>query len=213
MIITKKKQFNEILKRIENKSVFIIGCSQCATLCHTGGENEALTMKKNLEEKNIKVTGFTILDPTCHRLNDKRLLKQFKTEIENSSVILSLSCGDGLQVISGLYPNKKIISGTNTLFLGVEGKRDEFLKYCELCGTCISDTFYGICPIGRCPKNILNGPCGGSFNGTCEISLDIACVWEEIIEKYKNLDKINELKDIIDPHDWIQTFQYKLRED
>ncbi len=50
MIITKQKNFDELLKILGNGPVFLIGCSECATLCHTGGEDEILTMKEALEK-------------------------------------------------------------------------------------------------------------------------------------------------------------------
>ena len=167
MIISKQKDFSSILKRISDGSVFLIGCNECATLCRTGGETEVLEMKDKLEQNHIKVTGWVILDPACHLLNDKRLLKPFKEAIEHADYLLSFSCGDGLQVLSKLYPNKKVISGTDTLFLGAEIDRGVFDKQCSLCGECIADNFEGLCPISRCPKNMLNGPCGGSINGIC----------------------------------------------
>ena len=82
MIITKAKELDIILSLIKNEPVFIIGCSECATLCKTGGEDEIKGMTKVFKEKKIKVTGSVVLDPACHLLNDKRILKEHSKEIE-----------------------------------------------------------------------------------------------------------------------------------
>jgi ferredoxin len=202
MIISQQKPLELLLQLIQDKSVFLIGCSECATICHTGGETEVIEMKKKLEENHIHVTGWTILDPACHLLNDKRLLKPYKKEIEDAYYLLMFSCGDGLQVISKLYPAKRILSGTNTLFLGAELERGTFSRICNLCGECIADEFDGLCPISRCPKNMLNGPCGGSMNGKCELSDQLPCVWDEIIRKKITRNSTDALKIIKKPKDW-----------
>ena len=43
------------------------------------------------------------------------------------------------------------------------------------CAATVSCTDRGICPVIRCPKSILNGPCGGSQKGKCEIDRDLDC--------------------------------------
>ena len=209
MIITKQKNFEEILKKIDGKPVFIIGCSECATLCHTGGEEEVLTMKKTLNEKKIETTGWVILDPACHLLNDKRLLRKHKNEIENAEKILVLACGNGVQTVSELIKDIDIIAGTDTLFLGEIKRANEFEKRCIMCGECIQDLFDGFCPITRCPKSMLNGPCGGSIDGKCEINKEIDCVWDIIYKRLKEKDKLYLLKDIKEPKDWSKSNAFR----
>ena len=99
MIITRQKDFDKLLTSISKGPVFLIGCSECATLCRTGGEDEIIKMKDELKKNNIETTGWVILDPACHLLNDKRLLKKHKNEIENAKKILILACGNGIQRI------------------------------------------------------------------------------------------------------------------
>ena len=211
MIISKQKDFGYILSTIDGKPVFIVGCSQCATLCNTGGEKEVLEMKTKLEGKNINVTGCTILDPACHMLNDKRILRKYKEEIEKSDKILVLACGNGSQTISDIYKNKEVISGTDTLFLGEIKHAGVFEKKCDLCGECILDDFNGLCPVTRCPKGLLNGPCGGVNNGKCEISEDVDCVWYQIIEHLKENNKLDKLQKISEPKDWSKSTIFEMR--
>lgn len=202
MIITKNKDLESILRLIEKDPVFIVGCSQCATICHTGGENEIKEMIPVLKDKNISVTGWVVLDPACHFLNDKRILKNYKEEIKKAKKILVLACGNGVQTIAEIIQDAKVIPGTDTLFLGEIKRINDFEKRCNLCGECIQYLFDGLCPISRCPKNMLNGPCGGSINGKCEVSEDLECIWDVIIKKLGEQGKLDSLKKIVEPKNW-----------
>ena len=202
MIITKQKDFNELLSSIGNEPVFIIGCSECATICHTGGEKEVLEMKGALEDKNIPVTGWVILEPACHLQNDKRILRKYKDEVNKANKILVLACGNGIQTVSEIIENADVIAGNDTLFLGEIKRANEFEKRCNMCGDCIEDLFGGFCPVSRCPKSMLNGPCGGSIDGKCEIDSNIDCVWDLIYKRLKEKKQLQLLKIIQEPKDW-----------
>ena len=209
MIITQQKKFEDILCSVKNGPVFLIGCSECATLCHTGGEEEILAIKNEFEKKNIKVTGWVILDPACHFLNDKRLLKDHESEINHAENILVFACGNGIQTVSEIIDNTNIISGTDTLFLGEIKRLSDFQKRCSLCGDCLLDLFGGFCPISRCPKEMLNGPCGGSIDGKCEISTDTECIWDIIYSKLRKKGQLNKLKEIQKPKDWSKSIEIR----
>ena len=207
MIITRQKQLEDVLKALGEDPVFLIGCSECATLCHTGGEEEVLAMKETLVNKQIPVTGYVILDPACHFLNDKRLLKPYQDEIQKAKKILVLSCGNGVQTVSELLDQKEVISGTDTLFLGEIKHVNEFHRRCTLCGECLLDIFSGFCPVSRCPKSMLNGPCGGVRDGMCEINSDQDCVWDQIILSLKKNGNLHLLKKIQQPKDWSKALE------
>ena len=208
MIITKQKELKWILSSIDSAPVFIIGCSECATLCKTGGEEEVKLMKKSLEENGIKVTGWVILDPACHLLNDKRLLRQHETELDKAKKVLVLACGNGVQTVSEIVENAEVISGNDTLFLGEIKRVNEFEKRCNMCGECVLDSFGGLCPVTRCPKNMLNGPCGGSVNGKCEIDNEMDCVWDIIYKKLKSKNQLYLLKEIQKPKNWSKSNEW-----
>lgn len=202
MIITKQKDFNELLSSIGKEPIFIIGCSECATMCHTGGEKEVLEMKGALEDKNILVTGWVILEPACHLQNDKRILRKYKDEVNKANKILVLACGNGIQTVSEIIENADVIAGNDTLFLGEIKHANEFEKRCNMCGDCIEDLFGGFCPVSRCPKSMLNGPCGGSIDGKCEVDSNIDCVWDLIYKRLKEKKQLQLLKNIQEPKDW-----------
>ncbi len=207
MIISKQKPFDEILLSINHRPVFIIGCSECASLCQVGGEREVFQMKHRLEDEGITVSGWVILDPACHYQNNRRLFKPVQKQLDAAAVILVLACGNGVQTVAEFLDEKEIVTGTHTLFLGEIKRLNDFDRRCNLCGVCIVDQFQGICPIARCPKQMLNGPCGGAHEGTCEVDDSIACVWQEILEKRRKDDDLY-LK-IIPPHDWSQSQRMK----
>ena len=209
MIITRQKDFNELLVTIGKEPVFIIGCSECATMCNTGGEKEVLKMKDALEDKNIPVTGWVILEPACNLQNDKRILRKYKNEVNKSNKILVLACGNGIQTVSEIIENAYVIAGNDTLFLGEIKRANEFEKRCNMCGDCIEDLFGGFCPISRCPKSMLNGPCGGSIDGKCEIDSNMDCVWDLIYKSLKQKKQLKILKIIQGPKDWSKSTETK----
>lgn len=202
MIITRQKNLDQILRILGAGPVFIIGCNECATLCHTGGDEEVLAMKELLEHKNIPVLGFVVLDPACHLQNNKRMLKPYSKELDSAKKILVLSCGNGVQTVANLYAEKEVIPGTDTLFLGEITHVNEFNKHCMLCGDCLLDLFGGLCPITLCPKSMLNGPCGGSSQGKCEINPLLDCVWDRIYQRMKGRGTLPMLSVIQKPKDW-----------
>lgn len=211
MIITKSKNINNILNQINQESVFIIGCSECATICKTGGENEISKLEKLLIKQGINVIGSVILEPACHKLNDKRILNKYKNELKDIKQIITLSCGNGAQTISEIFEDKEVISGTDTIFLGQIKHINEFEKKCNLCGNCIINKYDGLCPITRCPKNMLNGPCGGSKEGKCEIDNNMDCIWHLIYKKFKKNNRVKELREINEPFDWSNSKIWRIK--
>jgi hypothetical protein len=202
MIITKQKNFDDLLLSVGDGPVFIVGCNDCATLCHTGGEEEVLTMVDAFKKRNIRVSGWVVLDPACHLNNDRRLFKPFKEELKASRKILVLACGNGVQTVSEIFDDIDVIAGTDTLFLGEIKHVDEFVKRCSMCGECLVDLFGGFCPVSCCPKSMLNGPCGGMKDGKCEIDPDLECVWSQTYEYLSKTGRLSLLDEIQKPKDW-----------
>ena len=211
MIITKQKNFEQLLRALEDGPVFLIGGSECATLCHTGGKDEISAMKEALEKREIPVSGCVILDPACHLNKNKRMLKEYSKDLDRSNKILVFSCGNGVQTVAELFVDKEVLTGTDTLFLGEISHGNEFDKRCMLCGECLLDIFGGFCPVTRCPKSMLNGPCGGSSDGKCEISSEMECVWDRTYQELKKRGKLQVLDVIQKPKDWSKAVDMKRR--
>jgi ferredoxin len=209
MIITKQKDLDDILRSVGKGPVFLIGCNECATLCHTGGNDELVKMKQVLEQHNIPVSDYVVLEPACHLTNDKRLLKGHKAALDKAQKILVFACGNGAQTVAEIFPEKDVFPGTDTLFLGEITRVNEFDKRCVLCGDCLVDEFGGVCPISRCPKSMLNGPCGGSSGGKCEVNREMECIWDSAYQALKKKGRLQVLMTIQKPKNWSKASEHK----
>jgi ferredoxin len=203
MIITKKRDFKDLMENIKNyKSFFLLGCSECATLCGTGGEPELSSMKEALEAEGKKVTGTFVAKTGCQVLGTKVELKKYKDELDRADCILVMSCGAGTQSAVEVYKDKPVYPTNDSMFLGNMSRMQMFDERCSLCGKCILDKTGGICPVTACPKGLLNGPCGGTNEGKCEVSTDIECAWVRIYERLKRIDRLDDMRQIATPKDW-----------
>lgn len=199
MIISEQKRFEEILASIRTgKSVFIIGCGDCATSCGVGGEKEVSAMAAKFTANGINVSGTVMVDTGCDERLIRRDLK--KSTLSVDDVILVLACGSGVQAVSSIVSND-VVPGLNSLFLGKIKNLTSFDQVCSMCGDCILAHTGNICPITRCPKKLLNGPCGGSSEGKCEVNRDNDCAWTLIYERLKKLDKLDYLRSYQPPKD------------
>lgn len=204
MIVAEQKPIEEIIKSLQGyENVVIAACGTCVTVCMAGGEKEALTLKEILELKaKENGTRVSINVITPKRQCDEEFLDDIANGTENAEVILSLGCGAGVQFMAEKFKGKPVLPGVNTRFIGVTRDVGLWTEMCQGCGDCLLEKTGGVCPIARCSKSNLNGPCGGSSNGRCEINPDIDCGWQLIYEKLKELGKLDKLYDIIEPKDW-----------
>jgi len=203
MIITKEKDKDEILKYLEGADkVFIFGCGECATVCKTGGEKEVNEMKKFLEVNGKIVTGFVIPDAPCVSSQVRTALGKNKKAIKESDTLIMMACGLGTQCLKENLKEPKPIHVTNdTLFMGEVDKNGNFLERCSACGECILELTGGFCPVTRCPKELLNGPCGGVNKGKCEVDNEVDCVWALIYNELKGKNRLHLLETYNPPKD------------
>ncbi len=201
--ITAQKPFEEILQYLDkHQSVLITGCGTCATLCHTGGKTEVIELKEKLEAKGKKVAGWIVIPTSCDELTGDAL-RQNADLIEAADSILAMTCSIGVQTISlHLDKPKPVYPGLNTLFLGMEDRPGHFVEACLYCGSCVLGRTAAICPLVRCAKSLLNGPCGGSSNGKCEISKEVPCAWQMIYDRMVEQGRLEELDRIEPIKDW-----------
>lgn len=203
MIITRKKPYRQVLDSLKKcRSVFIIGCAQCATVCKTGGEEEVDDMQKRLAKEGIKVTGKAVLDPACHLLRIKQLLHKERQALNKADAILTLTCGDGTQAVKDGTKAGRVIPALDSMFLGEIEHSGHFSQKCILCGECIIDKTDAICPLTICTKGLLNGPCGGSKNGKCEVDRDRDCGWILIYKSLKESGNLDNMRKILKPLDY-----------
>ena len=204
MIVAQRKKIPELLDIInDHKNLLVLGCGTCVTVCLAGGEREvsiissALRIASRKAGKSIKVNEFTI-----ERQCDNVFIEGAAEEIKKVDAVLSLGCGAGVQAIAERYPDKPVYAGLDTAFLGILESRGVWTEKCAQCGECVLADFGGICPVTRCAKHILNGPCGGSREDRCEISPDQPCAWQMIYKRMKDIGQTDKLKEIHSTKDW-----------
>lgn len=204
MIIGQQKPLDEIKTMIADyQKVLILGCGTCVTVCFAGGEKEvgilasALRMATKLEGQNKE-----FLEATVQRQCEYEYNQEVADLVREVDAVLSLACGIGVQTMNEQFPEKVTLPGLNTSFLGQPVEQGVWDERCQACGNCILDNTAGICPIARCSKSLLNGPCGGSKNGKCEIDPGIDCAWQLIYNRLKALGKLELLMEIQPARDW-----------
>jgi hypothetical protein len=180
--ITKQKPFDEIKEQLDRfDRVYIAGCGTCATMTRTGGREEVLDMKGRLEELGKLVTGWTVIPTACDEMTEVAI-NEDKGSIQNANCILVMACALGVHKTS-LYIDKPVIPALDTLFIGVEDSPGDFREVCAQCGQCVLGETAGICPLTACHKGLLNGPCGGTNNGKCEVDREKDCAWTLIYQR------------------------------
>lgn len=202
LIITEQKSLEEILRMLEPfKKVFIIGCGTCSTVVQTGGEEQVKQMAERLKDAGKDVAGAVVVETPCDARILRRDTRNLKNAIESSDAILCMTCGAGVQdVVEHL--RKPSIPALNTKFLGIIEHIGEFYERCRACGECILHETGGICPIVRCPKGMLNGPCGGMYDGKCEVGgYTRDCAWVLIYDRLKELNMLDIYRSYKPPRD------------
>ncbi|OFW58623.1 MAG: hypothetical protein A2133_07795 [Actinobacteria bacterium RBG_16_64_13] len=202
MIIATKKPIEEIVKSLEGETkVFIVGCGECATVTQTGGEKELAEMVAHLEAAGKKVVGTDMVAANCQELDLKRVLRKHKEAADETQAFLVLSCGAGTQSVRAAT-DKHVLPGTDTLFLGNVQRSMDFVEKCSMCGFCVLDDYGAICPVTRCAKGLLNGPCGGMSHGNCEVDPEMDCAWVLIHEQLKKEGREDKRTRTHAPKDW-----------
>jgi ferredoxin len=196
--ITRAKPMEAVLKGLEGYDrVFIAGCGTCATMCRTGGVDEVAAMSKALEEAGKLVTGTLVIPTACDTLTHE-CMHQNREAMQDAQVALIMSCAFGVQTVAG-YVGRPVQPALDTLFFGLETKPGRFSEVCMQCGDCVLAETAGICPVTSCHKGLLNGPCGGTNNGMCEIDNSIDCAWTLIYNRLKEIGRLDLMRTTCKP--------------
>ncbi|MFC1847801.1 methylenetetrahydrofolate reductase C-terminal domain-containing protein [Chloroflexota bacterium] len=195
MIVGERKPFDEIKESVQGyKKLLIAGCGTCVSVCMAGGEKEVellatqLRMANKLEGREVEIGEVTI-----QRQCDREYIEPILEKAKGYDAVLSMACGAGVQLMADMLDPIPLIPGLNTRFIGIAEEEGVWAERCRACGKCVLGEYAGICPIARCPKSILNGPCGGSQGGRCETDPNRDCAWALIydrLSKRGDLDKI-----------------------
>jgi len=196
--ITQQKPEEELDQLLEGLGrVFIIGCGTCVTLTQTGGVPEVAEMKEKLSQKGKMITGDVVVPVACDNLT-RQALDEYGGRIDQADVLLIMTCAFGVQTIARQM-KKMVVPALDTLFIGKETHLGEFNEICTQCGTCILGETGGICPVTSCHKGLVNGPCGGTNNGKCEIDNEKDCAWTLIYNRLNELNRLDSMRKLQKP--------------
>ena len=204
MITGEQKPLEEIQTLLgDAEKVLVLGCGTCVTVCFAGGSREAQILSSSLRmASKLNKQPLDVTDLTVQRQCEWEYLDEVEKEIAETDIVLSLACGIGVQAIAEHFPDSWVVPGLNTTFLGLPVEQGVWEERCAACGDCVLGLTGGICPIARCSKSLLNGPCGGSEDGHCEIDPDVPCAWQLIYDRLSSKGKQEVLLELQKPKNW-----------
>jgi ferredoxin len=204
MIVADRKSLDEILAMVQdNKKILIVGCKGCVTVCNVGGKKEVEILASTLKIARKKDGNDIEIDTrTLERQCDKEYVEQLADNVGDYEAVISMACGVGPQFLSEMYRDQIFYPAVNTTFFGGATQHGIWEERCAGCGTCGIHMFGGLCPIARCAKSLLHGPCGGSSNGICEVNKETECIWDSIVNKKMEQGKLEDLMGVKAPKSW-----------
>lgn len=210
MIITIPKPYEKILEILEGcEKIFVIGCGTCATVLQTGGDMQVKEMARELLDSGKLVTGVAVVEDCCDERLVRLEIRKRQDDFQTADAVLVMACGSGVQTITDAS-SKWCIPALDTKFLGKIERLGKFYERCGLCGDCILHETGGICPVVRCSKSLLNGPCGGQDGGKCEVGgWQNDCAWVLIYNRLKELGKLDLMRKFRPPKDYSSLSKYK----
>ncbi|MFH0825424.1 MAG: methylenetetrahydrofolate reductase C-terminal domain-containing protein [Pseudomonadota bacterium] len=204
MIVAERKKIEELRRSISRySSILVVGCDSCVAECAAGGHRETMLLAAALKLADRKDGIERTITEACL---DRQCVDDFIEGIAHLApdhdAILSLGCGAGVQALARVYTDKPILPALDTLFIGETEDRGVWQENCLGCGHCKLAHFGAVCPVTRCSKKLMNGPCGGSKEGRCEVNPRIACGWQMIIDRLTSLGELDRLREYVPPVDW-----------
>ena len=200
--ITRQKPFSEVIQLLDRfNRVFIIGCGTCATMARTGGRDEVLEMKNRLQETGKLVTGWAVIPTACDEMTGETA-RENEEAIKNAGCSLVMACALGVQRVNSYLNSKAVIPALDTLFIGMEETPGTFYEACAQCGQCVLGETAGICPLTACNKGLLNGPCGGTNNGKCEVDKEKDCAFTLIYRRFKEQGRLDLMRKYHPPRNY-----------
>ncbi|MGQ9662998.1 MAG: methylenetetrahydrofolate reductase C-terminal domain-containing protein, partial [Kiritimatiellia bacterium] len=145
-------------------------------------------------------------EETLERQCDAEFFEPVRAKMAQCEAVLSMACGVGVQMVARLFPEKPVFPALNTRFMGTNEGAGKWSENCLACGDCKLGIFGGVCPVTRCAKSLLNGPCGGSSGGRCEVDPEhLECGWQLIYDRLQKLGRLEVLEHFAPPRDWSKT--------
>jgi len=204
MIVGQQKPIDEIWKMIKGqRKVLVLGCNSCVAVCHQGGTKQAEVLASLLRMQAVQEGAEMQLDVGgIERQCEHEFFNSALDAISSTESVLSLACGVGVQFMAEKFHTTLVYPALNTTFLGAVEQPGYFTEKCQACGNCVLAITGGICPVARCAKRLLNGPCGGVNNGKCEINKELDCAWHLIVERLEALGRLDDYEKLFPLKDW-----------
>ncbi len=204
MITAERKPLEEIIAYVSPfKKILLIGCNECVTVCAAGGRKEVGLLASGLQMAMLKQgKNVEIREHTLERQCDPEYVEELTAMIDGADAVLSMACGCGVQTVASRFKDKPVFPAVNTTFMGASERQGVWAERCQGCGNCLLGQTGGICPIARCAKRLMNGPCGGSTKGSCEIDEGVDCAWQLIWDRLKALGLTENYVELIPAKDW-----------
>jgi len=204
MIVAERKPIAEILANLRQaSSVAVVGCDTCVAVCMAGGTKEVAVLSAALRLAARQEGREQLITEACvERQCEVEFNEPLAELVAEHDVILSMACGVGVQTLAEQYPSAVVYPALNTKFMGRPEELGTWSERCLGCGNCVLDKFGGVCPITRCSKNLLNGPCGGSQDGKCEVDPSIPCAWQLVYDRLVAIGQLERLWQVEPPKDW-----------
>lgn len=201
MIITQLKPADEILDTLKDaRSIFLVGCGECATTCKTGGQAQLDAMKAFFETQGKTVAGMCIPKAPCIVSQIKLELSTHISRARQADTLAVCACGLGVQSVKeGVRWDVAVVPLCDTICTASVDVRGNFSERCLACGECLLAQTGGYCPTALCAKGLLNGPCGGMKRGKCEMDKDRDCIWVVIYRELAVRDSLKRMREIRGP--------------
>jgi hypothetical protein len=205
VIFAECKPLDELIEKLKgHKKVLLVGCATCVAECAAGGEKEVETLapllSMALKEKGHAVE---ITTATLEKQCEWEFLEDVADKVADVDAIMSVACGIGIQAMAERYDPIVVYPGVNTSSLTIREEAGVWAGRCAACGDCVLGETFGLCPIARCAKSLLNGPCGGTRkSGKCEVNEDVDCIWNLIVERGDARGQLESLSQVKKAKNW-----------
>lgn len=204
MIVAEQKPLDEILESVKDcKQLLLLGCRGCVTVCAAGGQKEVEVLSGLIRlARDREGRPLAVEEATVERQCDPEFFEEIAELAKKNQVVLSMACGAGVQLAAEKLDTVRVLPAVNTLFIGAVEEKGTWGERCQACGDCKLALTAGICPVSRCSKSLMNGPCGGSADGHCELDPDTPCGWQLIVERLEAQGLLDRYEEIQEPADW-----------
>jgi len=214
MVIAESKPLEEIIDMVKDfTKVVVAGCKGCVTVCNAGGAKEVAILASELRiARKTAGNELEVKEYTCERQCDPEYIEALDDLVADADAVVSIACSVGPQYVAARYPYLRVFPGLNTMSIGGATEHGVWKEFCQACGSCAIHNFGGLCPIARCAKQLLNGPCGGSSQGICEVGKGaIPCIWQLIYDRMQKLNELHKLTDVKLYKNWMTSRDGGLR--